>query len=131
MPLPAQFSGERSGERPAAAPEDPFESATASVEVVSPDKTLKVRFEDANAVVLICTQTLREAEATFKDAHFKGVVSRGQVVDLRLETEFDYKDGCTWRAIHTIEGMLSGGGLTYAYSEARRAGTSPRCGRSA
>lgn len=60
-----------------------------------------------------------EAEATFGDHQFKGVMSEGQVV-LTLTTELDGPEGCRWRTEQKIQGNVLHPqvGFRWTYSEA-------------
>jgi len=56
------------------------------------------------------------ASVGFADAMFQGNVVGG-VLDVSIETEFDFTDGCHWRTKQRIEGTLASGALQYGYEE--------------
>ena len=56
------------------------------------------------------------ATAAFGESVFQGAVSQG-VLDLSIETIFDFTDGCRWRSKQRIAGPIGGGALRYEYDE--------------
>lgn len=59
------------------------------------------------------------AKATFGHALFLGHVESGQV-DLVLNTEFDFSDGCVWTTEQHLRGAIDGDALEYSYAERPR-----------
>ena len=64
-----------------------------------------------------------DAQARFPHVYFRGRAS-GDVVDLTLQTTFDFVDGCRWTSEQNIRGSVSAGELDYAYTEAPAPGQS-------
>ena len=61
------------------------------------------------------------AKASFGNALFLGRIESGQV-DLVLNTEFDFSDGCVWTTDQRLRGAISDDALAYTYSERPRPG---------
>ena len=61
------------------------------------------------------------AKAAFGQAMFIGRLDGGNL-DLVLNTEFDYSDGCQWTTDQRLRGALSSPGLDDSYAERPRAG---------
>jgi len=59
------------------------------------------------------------AKATFGHALFLGRIEQGQV-DLTLNTEFDFSDGCVWTTDQRLRGAITGDALDYTYAERPR-----------
>lgn len=60
-------------------------------------------------------------KAVFGQAMFIGRLDGG-ALDLVLNTEFDYSDGCQWTTDQHLRGALSSPGLDYSYAERPRPG---------
>jgi hypothetical protein len=59
------------------------------------------------------------AKAVFGHALFLGRIENGRV-DLVLNTEFDFSDGCVWTTDQRLRGAISGEALDYSYAEGPR-----------
>jgi hypothetical protein len=72
------------------------------------------------------------AEALFGETHFAGEMKQGSI-DLVAEEEYDWRDGCRWRATQHIRGVVAHKQLVYKYSEVpvRGVGCLDACGATA
>jgi hypothetical protein len=58
-----------------------------------------------------------DAEATFgPTSRFAGSARDGNV-DVKIQTEFAFSDGCRWRSVQLIQGVLASGQLAFQYRE--------------
>ena len=56
------------------------------------------------------------ASISFGGKVFSGRARKGWM-DIHLRTTFNWQDGCKWETIQRIQGKLSGGTLSYSYTE--------------
>lgn len=61
------------------------------------------------------------ATATFAEAVFRGRIEGGQV-DVLLNTDFNFSDGCVWTTEQHLRGAISNEALDYSYAERPREG---------
>ena len=57
------------------------------------------------------------ATASFGASRFEGAVDRTGVVDIEIQTHFDFSDHCHWTTKQEITGSLHSGALAYEYRE--------------